>query len=129
MDFAIPEPMKATLAAVRAVVDEAIIPREAELFGGGWPATEAVLGELRAQVKQRGLWLPQAPKELGGMGLSVLEHGLVSRELGRTPFGHYVFGCQAPDAGNLEILHAHGSAEQKQRWLEPLARGEIRSCF
>jgi acyl-CoA dehydrogenase len=129
MDFAIPENMKPTLAAVRATVDEAIIPREQELFGGRWAATEAVLGELRAEVKKRRLWLPQAPKELGGMGLSVLEHGLVSRELGRTPFGHYVFGCQAPDAGNLEILHSHGSVEQKQQWLEPLARGQIRSCF
>ncbi|MEM9694187.1 MAG: acyl-CoA dehydrogenase family protein, partial [Myxococcota bacterium] len=87
------------------------------------------LGEIRDKVKRKGMWLPQAPPELGGMGLSVLEHGLLSEVLGRTPFGHYAFGCQAPDAGNLEILHDHGSDAQKERWLGPLSRGEIRSCF
>ena len=75
------------------------------------------------------MWGPQMPKELGGLGLGLVEHGLVSERLGRTPLGHYVFGCQAPDAGNMEILHKYGTAEQKARWLEPLARGEIRSCF
>ena len=63
------------------------------------------------------------------MGLSVLEHGLLSEVLGRCPFGHYVFGCQAPDAGNLEILYSYGTKEQKERWLGPLSKGEIRSCF
>jgi alkylation response protein AidB-like acyl-CoA dehydrogenase len=129
MDFAVPEPMRRTLDGVRAVIDELVIPREKDLLGASWPESETLLASLRGEVKKRGLWLPQAPEELGGMGLSVLEHGLVSRELGRTPFGHYVFGCQAPDAGNLEILHSHGSEEQKKRWLEPLARGDIRSCF
>ena len=63
------------------------------------------------------------------MGLSLVEHALVSERLGRSPIAHYVFGAQAPDAGNLEILHKYGTAEQKATWLAPLARGEIRSCF
>src|SRR5471030_3221667 len=69
------------------------------------------------------------PVEHGGLGLGLVEHGLVSERLGRSPLGHYVFGCQAPDAGNFEILHKYGTAEQKAKWLHPLAHGEIRSCF
>lgn len=63
------------------------------------------------------------------MGLDLVEHGLVSEELGRTPLGHYVFNCQAPDAGNIEILHKYGTPEQKERYLRPLIEGKIRSCF
>ncbi len=129
MDFAIPEAMKPRLEAARALLDEKLLPREQALLAQPFFAAEPELAELRNEVKRRGLWLPQAPRELGGMGLGVLEHGLMSEVLGRSPYGHYVFGCQAPDAGNLEILHQYGSAEQKRRWLEPLARGEIRSCF
>ncbi|MFV2015980.1 MAG: acyl-CoA dehydrogenase family protein, partial [Candidatus Heimdallarchaeota archaeon] len=56
-------------------------------------------------------------------------HGYISQELGRSPFGHYVFNCQAPDAGNMEILIEHGTSEQKEKYLYPLLNGEIRSCF
>ena len=80
-------------------------------------------------VRQMELWGPNHPKDLGGMGLTMVEHGLVSEALGRTPLGHYVFGCQAPDAGNIEILHLHGTKEQKEKYLKPLVAGKIRSCF
>ncbi|HEY1553406.1 MAG TPA: acyl-CoA dehydrogenase family protein, partial [Kofleriaceae bacterium] len=90
---------------------------------------EAALAPVRARCKEAGLWGPQIPKELGGLGLTLVEHALVSERLGRSPLGHYAFGAQAPDAGNLEILHKYGTPEQKARWLEPLARGELRSCF
>ena len=130
MDFAIPEPMEPTLEAARRFMADKVIPAEAELLASGdFSAIEPQLGALRDEVKALGLWLPQGPKELGGLGLSVLEHGLMSEVLGASPFGHYVFGCQAPDAGNLEILHQYGSDAQKARYLMPLARGEIRSCF
>jgi acyl-CoA dehydrogenase len=127
MDFAIPDRMKPILERARRLIDERIIPAEPEILGHGFDA--ARVAALRAEVKQAGLWGPQMPAELGGMGLSVLEHGLMSEVLGRSPLGHFMFGCQAPDAGNLEILHLYGTAEQKRRWLEPLARGELRSCF
>ncbi|MEQ9324569.1 MAG: acyl-CoA dehydrogenase family protein [Polyangiaceae bacterium] len=130
MDFAIPKHLEPTLAAARAFVDDELIPIEAELMASeDFFAVEPRLKELREKVRTAGLWLPQGPKDVGGMGLSVLEHGLLSEVLGRCPFGHYVFGCQAPDAGNLEILHSYGTKEQKERWLGPLSRGEIRSCF
>jgi alkylation response protein AidB-like acyl-CoA dehydrogenase len=63
------------------------------------------------------------------MGLSLTHFAEVSEQLGRTPLGHYAFNCQAPDVGNLELLLAHGSPEQKGEFFEPLARGETRSCF
>ena len=87
------------------------------------------LEEKRRMVKQMELWAPKHPKEFGGMGLDLMEHGLVSEALGGSPLGHFVFGCQAPDAGNIEILHLHGTEEQKKKYLKPLVEGEIRSCF
>jgi len=63
------------------------------------------------------------------MGLDLTEFALVSESLGRSPLGHFVFGCHAPDAGNIEILHIHGAEEQKERYLRPLVEGRIRSCF
>ncbi|MEO6776162.1 MAG: acyl-CoA dehydrogenase family protein [Kofleriaceae bacterium] len=129
MDFDPPEAVRPLLDQISRFVADHIIPAEAEVMERGWTASDPVLRELRARCRAAGLWGPQIPKELGGLGLGLVEHGLVSERLGRTPLGHYVFGCQAPDAGNLEILHKYGSAEQKARYLEPLANGEIRSCF
>jgi acyl-CoA dehydrogenase len=129
MDFAVPESVRPLLAKARAFVDEKLVPREIAWLAAPFFGIEPELGELRDEVKRAGMWLPQAPRELGGVGLGLVEHGLLSEVLGRTPFGHYVFGCQAPDAGNLEILHKYGTDAQKRQWLEPLARGEIRSCF
>jgi acyl-CoA dehydrogenase len=129
MDFDPPEAIRPVLDRIEKFVTEVVIPAEAEVFERGFVAGAPVLDELRARCKAEHLWGPQIPTELGGLGLGLVEHGLVSERLGRSPLGHYVFGCQAPDAGNLEILHKYGSAEQKARWLEPLAKGELRSCF
>jgi acyl-CoA dehydrogenase len=75
------------------------------------------------------LWAPQIPLEHGGQGLTLLEFASVGEELGRSPLGHYLFNCQAPDAGNMEILIQHGTPEQQETYLKPLVQGEIRSCF
>ena len=87
------------------------------------------LAAKREQVKSMGLWAPHLPRELGGLGLTLSKFALVSEELGRTPIGHYLFNCQAPDIGNMEILMEHGTPEQKEKYFTPLARGEVRSCF
>ena len=129
MDFTVPEKMQAITGMIREFVDKELIPLEAEYLRKDFRDMVPVLAEKREMVKKMELWAPNQPKEYGGMGLSLLEHGLVSEELGRTPVGHYVFGCQAPDAGNMEILYKYGSEEQKERWLKPLIDGEIRSCF
>ncbi len=117
------------LADVRAFVGEHLYPLEHAFLSQPFSAIKPVLAEKRQHVKARGLWAPFLPREQGGMGLPLSEYAHVSEELGRTPLGHYAFNCQAPDVGNMELLMAHGSAAQQERWLRPLARGEIRSCF
>ncbi len=117
------------LSTIRAFVEEEIVPLERPFLDQNFAELWPQLAEKRAKAKSLGLWLPQIPMEYGGMGLSLVEHGYVSEILGRTPLGHYVFNCQAPDAGNMEILIEHGTPAQKERFLEPLLAGEIRSCF
>jgi acyl-CoA dehydrogenase len=129
MDFDPPETVRPLLDRIARFVADVVMPAEEEVMDRGWVAAGPLLEELRGRCKQAGLWGPQIPEALGGLGLGLVEHGLVSEQLGRSPLGHYVFGCQAPDAGNLEILHRYGTPAQQERWLLPLARGELRSCF
>ena len=129
MDFGISDKMKIVLEMINEFVDKELIPIEQEFLNNDFRDMIPVLKEKRAMVKKMELWGPNHPVELGGMGLSMVDHGLVSEALGRTPIGHYVFGCQAPDAGNIEILHLYATEEQKEKYLKPLAAGDIRSCF
>ncbi len=129
MDFAISDKMQTILGMINEFVDRELITMEREFITAEFRDMLPVLAEKRRMVKQMELWGPNIPKDLGGMGLTLVEHGLVSEALGRSPLGHYVFGCQAPDAGNIEILHQHGTPEQKEQYLKPLAAGDIRSCF
>src|SRR5215470_3365457 len=129
MDFAIPAETEALTKKMRRFIADEVVPVERELAERGFYAVEPRLGELRARVKALGMWAPQVPKDVGGMGLLLMEHAFVSEALGRSPLGHFVFGAQAPDAGNIEILHKFGTDEQKKKWLAPLAAGAIRSCF
>jgi alkylation response protein AidB-like acyl-CoA dehydrogenase len=127
--FDVSPELKNILSTMRQFVREELLPLELEFISQGFYAVEPALKEKRQMVKELSLWLPQIPQEFGGLGLSLFEHGLVSQELGQTPIGHYVFNCQAPDSGNMEILIEHGTAEQQERFLQPLLNGEIRSCF
>ncbi len=129
MDFDPPAAVRPLLERYERFVADVVIPAEAEVLEQGFAASAGRLAELRAACKAAGLWGPQLPAELGGLGLGLVEHGLVSERLGRSPLGHYAAGCQAPDAGNMEILHKFGTPEQQAQWLEPLSKGEIRSCF
>jgi alkylation response protein AidB-like acyl-CoA dehydrogenase len=95
----------------------------------GFRALLPTLKEKRAKARETGLWAAHIPSDWGGAGLSFTEFAHLSEELGRSPLGHYVFNVQAPDVGNMELLLSHGTPEQKDRWLRPLVRGDIRSCF
>jgi len=129
MDFSISEKMQLVLGMIDEFVDKELIPLEPEFTMHEFRDLLPVLEEKRRLVKQMELWAPNQPREYGGMGLNLVEHGLVSEALGRTPLGHYVFGCQAPDAGNMEILAIYGNAAQQEQYLRPLIDGRIRSCF
>ena len=90
---------------------------------------DPVLRPIQAKVKELGLWAPHMPEDAGGMGIGVVGLGLMNEIIGRSPLGPVSFGCQAPDAGNCEILHMYGTEEQKRAWLLPNVAGELRSCF
>jgi len=129
MDFSVSEKMQTILGMIDEFVDKELIPLEPEFLTTPSTSLLPVFEEKRKLVRQMELWAPNHPKEYGGMELDLLEHALVSESLGRSPLGHYIFGCQAPDAGNIEILHQFGSDAQKEKYLRPLVDGKIRSCF
>jgi len=129
MDFSVPARAQEIAGAARAVLDAEVLPLEPAFLTGGFGAVAAELDDLRRRVRERGLAAPHLPAEWGGAGLPLAELAHVAEVLGRSPLGHYVFNCQAPDAGNMELLLHHGTPEQRERWLRPLAAGEIRSCF
>jgi acyl-CoA dehydrogenase len=116
------------LEQVRAIMHDRVLPNEAALDREDDDA-DALVRELQAEVKQAGLWAPHVPPEAGGSGTGFLDYAYLNEQIGRTVWGQLVFGCQAPDAGNAEILHMFGTDEQKERWLFPLVAGDIRSFF
>ncbi len=136
MDFN-PSPEVAALRErVLDFMDAEIYPVERELMealddevGPGVPYP-ASLVEVREKAKAEGLWNLFMPDERFGPGLSNWEYGLLCEEMGRSPVvAGMAFNCAAPDTGNMEILAEHGTDQQKERWLEPLLEGQIRSCF
>ncbi len=129
MDFSIPQPLQDTLTKVRKFLSDEVYPLERDLLTRPFRELLPALAAKRDRVREMGLFAPQVPKENGGAGLGFMEHAMLSEELGRTPLGHFVFNCQAPDAGNMEILNEFGTPEQKETWLKPLIAGKIRSCF
>src|SRR5215213_7043567 len=102
--------------------NEAALAREDE-------AADALIAELRARAKAEGLWAPHLPPDAGGTGRGFLAYAHLNEEIGRSIWAQLVFNCQAPDAGNGEILHLFGTDEQKERWLRPLVEGDARSFF
>lgn len=87
------------------------------------------LQKLRAKAKEQKLWAPHLSEKDGGLGLSLVEFAHISELLGTSPLGHYIFNCNAPDIGNMELMHQFASAELKANYLKPLMNGDIRSCF
>jgi acyl-CoA dehydrogenase len=136
MDFT-PSPEVADLRErVLDFLDDEYYPVERELMeaidaevGPGVPYP-ANLTALREKAKSKGLWNLFMPDERFGPGLKNWEYGLLCEEMGRSPMAApMTFNCAAPDTGNMEILAEHGRPEQRERWLEPLLEGRIRSCF
>jgi acyl-CoA dehydrogenase len=116
------------LEQVRAFMNERVLPNE-HILDREDEAAEVLVTTLRDEVRGLGLWAPHVPPEAGGTGTGFLDYAYLNEHIGRTAWGQLVFGCQAPDAGNAEILHLFGTDEQKERWLFPLVAGSIRSFF
>jgi acyl-CoA dehydrogenase len=112
-------------ARYRAFMEEHVYPNEQALRSDDADVIES----LRAKAKEDGLWAPHVPPEAGGTGQGFLAYAHLNEEIGRSTYAQLVFGCQAPDAGNAEILHMFGTEAQKDSWLAPLVAGEIRSFF
>jgi acyl-CoA dehydrogenase len=136
MDFT-PSPEVAELRErVLDFMDAEIYPQERELMealddevGPGVPYP-ANLVAVREKARTDGLWNLFMPDERFGPGLKNWGYGLLCEEMGRSPMAApMAFNCSAPDTGNMEILAEHGTPEQRERWLEPLLEGKIRSCF
>jgi acyl-CoA dehydrogenase len=124
------------LERVSAFMDEHVYPNEAEAAkalddevkpGVAYPE---LFKEVRDKAHAEGLWNLFMPDERYGPGLTNWEYGMICELTGRSPLlAPMAFNCSAPDTGNMEILAEHGTDEQKERWLQPLLDGEIRSCF
>jgi alkylation response protein AidB-like acyl-CoA dehydrogenase len=114
--------------AYRAFMEEHVYPAEPALAHEDEAADET-MRDLRARAKAEGLWAPHLPPEAGGTGSGFLAYADLNEEIGRSLWAQLVFNCQAPDAGNGEILHLFGTDEQKEQFLRPLVAGETRSFF
>jgi alkylation response protein AidB-like acyl-CoA dehydrogenase len=113
----------------QAFLKEYIYPIEKEIIFGSFKSRLPKLRELRELAKSKCLFTPHLSLDEGGLGLSLPEFARVSEILGTSPLGHYIFNCNAPDIGNMELMHQFASPFLKETFLKPLQRGEIRSCF
>ncbi|EQA96603.1 acyl-CoA dehydrogenase family protein [Sphingobium baderi] len=135
IDFRLDPAFEEKLEWVRTFVREKIDPLDALIdeHVAPWNPRDkkamAVVRPLQAEVRAQGLWGLHLPPELGGPGFGQVELCHLNEILGRTNWGPTIFGCQAPDSGNSEILARFGTEEHKKRFLEPLLANEIVSCF
>jgi acyl-CoA dehydrogenase len=131
MDFT-PSPEIAALERrIRDFVAAEILPLESNSasFDEHENIALPVLDRLRAEVKAAGLWAPQIPPALGGLGLNMAGMAICYEAMGRSIFGPAAFNCAAPDDGNMILLAKTANDEQKRRWLAPVVEGRVRSAF
>ncbi len=131
-DFETDTEFQAELDWIDQFVREEVEPLE-HVLDSPWnihaPRFKALVKPLQQRVKERNLWACHLGPELGGPGYGQVKLALMNEILGRAQFAPIVFGCQAPDSGNAEILAHYGTAAQKERFLKPLLAGDIVSCF
>ncbi len=134
MDFEYSAKVKALQQRVTDFMDLVVYPNE-RVFHEQLNAAPTrwsippIMEEMKAQARDLGLWNLFLPESEYGAGLTNLEYAPLAEIMGRSHIGPEVFNCSAPDTGNMEVLVRYGTPEQRERWLEPLLRGEIRSCF
>ena len=137
MNLGVSKRVKPLLDAVRAFVNEKVVPVDEEFLsevdkGDRWSLTDRqveILDGLKSAAREQGLWNFWLTDSERGYGLSTVEYAYLAEETGRAHLAAEVFNCSAPDTGNMEVLERYGTDEQKQQWLEPLLNGEIRSAY
>lgn len=126
-DFSLPARVTDWRDRIARFVDDVVIPREQDAFAAG--VDDALRKELQQEAKAAGLWAPQLPADLGGGGFAFDEAAVLLEEAGRSLLGPLALNCSAPDEGNMHMLHMIATPAQRERYLLPLAAGDIRSCF
>jgi len=126
-DFSTEPEFEDQLAWMRSFVREEIEPLETIDLDGD--TFRRLTDPLKEEVKKRGLWAAHLPPEMGGGGFGQVRLGLMHEILGRCIYAPSVFGNQAPDSGNAELIAVGGTEEQKERWMQPLLDGKLRSAF
>src|SRR5262245_4683352 len=129
MDFSIPDELQALAQRTRTFVKDEIIPYEADPRWTAHGPTDDLRSELNERARAAGLLGVHVPTEYGGRGLSHMGKALVLEAAGYSMLGPVALHCQAPDEGNIHLLHAVATPEQKEHYLRPLATAAVRSCF
>ncbi len=129
MDFSLSPRLQALRERVKQFIAEQIIPFETDPRQTAHGPSEALRNELVGLARSAGLLTPHASVDLGGLGLSHVEKAVVFEEAGYSTLGPTAMNIHAPDEGNIHLMEVVATEAQKQRWLKPLVRGEIRSCF
>ena len=133
MEFTHSEKVQKLQARLSAFMDQHVYPNEQTFqreveAGDRWQPTR-IVEELKKKARDEGLWNLFLPESQSGAGLTNLEYAPLCEIMGRVHWSPEVFNCSAPDTGNMEVLERYGTPEHKKQWLEPLLKGEIRSCF
>ena len=129
MDFTIPESLRMLQAQIRTFVAEQVIPLDRDPRLGPHGPQESLRAELIERARSAGLLSPHVGHEYGGLALTHCGRAIAFEEAGYSMLGPVALNIFAPDEGNMHLLEAVATPTQKQRWLRPLAAGEIRSCF
>ncbi|MDA7426203.1 acyl-CoA dehydrogenase family protein [Thalassococcus lentus] len=139
MDLGVTERVAPLIEKVRRMIEDDIAPLDSEFHAevgkhpkGRFHHTERqleILNGLKAKARERGLWNFWLTGSDRGYGLSTVEYAYLAEEMGKVPIAAEVFNCNAPDTGNMEVLERYGEDWMKERWLEPLLNGDIRSAY
>lgn len=128
IDFSLTPELETMRARATAFMEEFVYPNESKVVEDeGLPV--GLERDLQRRVKELGLWSPHLPREWGGMGIGFIGQALINEIAGRSVVAPRLFGNAAPDAGNAELLLIAATPEQKEKYLRPLADGDVRSCF
>ncbi|MEY4224802.1 MAG: hypothetical protein RIS33_1736, partial [Actinomycetota bacterium] len=132
-DFQTEPEFEEKLEWMRGFVRDEIIPLEtlADVWRTpkGRETFATITAPLKEEVKKRGLWAAHLPPDMGGLGFGQVKLGLMHEILGQCVYAPSIFGNNAPDSGNAELIAVGGTAQQRETWMQPLLEGKLRSCF